>query len=260
MIARLTRIRIFPVKSLDPHEVESVAVNPGAGLRGDREWRLIDEAGRVADGKRLGEAIIGVRSRFDAASSRLALEAAEAAIEGTLDTDQAKLESWLSERFGERVRFERDGRHGFPDDVEASGPTLISRATLVEVGSWFGLDEEETRRRFRANLEIDGVPAFWEDGLYGPAGEPRYFSIGGVRFEAVNPCARCTVPGRDSTDGRIARPDFAKAFAQKRRETLPGWVEASRFDHYYRMSVNTRVPETCADLTIHVGDDLQTHP
>ncbi len=253
MTPRLARIRIYPVKSLDGVDIQAGTVNGGAGLRGDREWRLVDATGRVADGKRLGERIIGVRSRFDSAGARLALESGGESVEGSLDADAAALERWLSERTGETVHFERNAEKGFPDDTEASGPTLISRATLLAVASWFGLDEEEARRRFRANLEIDGVPAFWEDRLYGPAGEERFFRIGEARLEATHPCARCTVPSRDSRGGEIARSDFAKAFAQKRRETLPEWADGSRFDHFYRLSVNTRIPASEHGKTLAIG-------
>ena len=254
MNARLARIRIFPVKSLDPVELDSVAVHGGAGLRRDREWRFVDEAGRVANGKRLGAAIMGVRSRFDLVSSRLTLEIDGEAVEGSLEDDRSSHERRLSEHLGEVIRFERDSDRGFPDDTEASGPTLISRATLVEVAAWFGLDEEEVARRFRANLEVDGVPAFWEDRLCGAEGEPRFFQVGEVRLEAVNPCARCAVPSRDSYSGEIARPDFAKAFAEMRREALPQWAEPSRFDHFYRLAVNTRVPASEDGKAISVGD------
>jgi uncharacterized protein len=70
----------------------------------------------------------------------------------------------------------------------------------------------------------------------------------------VNPCARCAVPSRHPDTGKIEDPAFAKNFAERRRESLPGWARASRFDHFYRLAVNTRIPVAQAGLTIAVGD------
>src|SRR5258708_22298561 len=56
---------------------------------------------------------------------------------------------------------------GFPDDVIANGPTIVSTASLQVVCELFpGTTIDEARRRFRTTLEIEGVPAFWEDQLF----------------------------------------------------------------------------------------------
>lgn len=48
------------------------------------------------------------------------------------------------------------------------GPSVVSTATVETIASWFdGTRVESPRRRFRANFEISGVPAFWEDRLVG---------------------------------------------------------------------------------------------
>ncbi|MBI3697280.1 MAG: MOSC domain-containing protein, partial [Acidobacteria bacterium] len=144
-----------------------------------------------------------------------------------------------------------DAAVGFPDDTNASGPTLVSTATLCEVARWFGADLDEMRRRFRANLEIDGVPAFWEDQLIGVT-----FRLGEVAIEGVNPCARCAVPSRNSLTGEVVDPAFAKSFAERRAKALPPWADRRRFDHYYRLALNTRIPESEAGKIIRVGDCL----
>ncbi|MFM7034640.1 MAG: hypothetical protein ACKOYJ_05525, partial [Planctomycetia bacterium] len=76
---------------------------------------------------------------------------------------------WLSEALGIKVLIEERLDGGFPDDREATGPTLIATESLEEVARWFGFDLAEARRRFRANLEIGGCDAFWEDTLASPA-------------------------------------------------------------------------------------------
>ena len=87
------------------------------------------------------------------------------------------------------------------------------------------------RLRLRANLEIDGVPAFWEDRLFEEEGEAVPFYIGNVLLTGINPCQRCVVPTRDSKTG-IGDPQFTKTFIVKRQETLPQWTNRDRFNHF----------------------------
>ena len=229
----------------------------GAGLQHDRELRLADAEGRDVNGKLLGEKILRLRSEFDLAYHELTVRDGSSTLQARLPAQQARAEQWFSERLGMPIRIEQNASGGFPDDVAASGPTLVSRATLEAVAGWFGLDLEETRRRFRANLEIEGAPAFWEDRLFGADGLTRQFSMGEVLLEGVNPCARCTVPSRDSRSGALAPPGFAKLFAEKRRATLPEWAEPSRFDHFYKLAVNTRIPDSENGKLLHVGDEIR---
>ena len=253
----LARIRIFPVKSLDPVELDESIVLRNAGLAHDREFCLTDEAGDVLNTKRLGAPLIGIRSEFDLAFGEVTLHRNGAASRFRLPGEGAKMESWLTQALDQPVRLDHDPARGFPDDLDAPGPTLISTATLEEIARWFpGLDADEVRRRFRANLEIGGVPAFWEDRLFGPAGSAVRFRIGDVALEGLNPSARCTVPSLDSKTGAAPDPGFAKTFAERRRQTLPPWAEPSRFDHFYRVSVNTRIPESENGKSLHVSDEV----
>jgi hypothetical protein len=92
------------------------------------------------------------------------------------------------------VRLEENALAGFPDDTVAPGPTVVSAATLAEVSSWYEeLALEEIRRRFRANLIIDGVEPFWEDRLYSEEGRFVRFQVGNVTLEGVYPCQRSVV-------------------------------------------------------------------
>ena len=254
---RLARITIFPVKSLDGLDVQEIRVRGGAGLAHDREYRLVDEEGQTVNAKRYGEKLIALRSTFDLAFGELSLEHLGERLTARLPRDASDVEHWLSKRLDCSTSLERDPENGFPDDTTATGPTVISRATLSEVGSWFGLDEAEARRRFRANLEIDGVPPFWEDRLFEADGQTRRFQIGNVVLEGVNPCARCAVPSRDSRTGEILDKAFAKTFADKRKQALPSWAEASRFDHYYRLAVNTLLPKSENGKTLQRGDEVR---
>ena len=89
-----------------------------------------------------------------------------------LDEERLALAAVVSDFLGFPVQLQQNTTMGFPDDTDSSGATIISTATLTEVASWFpGINVDEMRRRMRANMEIDGVPAFWEDGLLAGSGE-----------------------------------------------------------------------------------------
>jgi uncharacterized protein YcbX len=146
---------------------------------------------------------------------------------------------------------------GVPDDGLAPGPTIVSTASLQTVCELFpGVALNEARERFRTTLEIDGVPAFWEDRLFGEnENYPVRFKIGEVAFEGSNPCARCPVPPRNPRTGDDLT-GFQKKFSEMRRNSLPPSSPAARFDHFYRLATNTRVPSTEQGQLIRVGDAL----
>jgi uncharacterized protein YcbX len=101
------------------------------------------------------------------------------------------------------------------------------------------------------------LPAFWEDQLYGEDERSVVrFRIGEVNFEGSNPCARCPVPARDPQTAADLL-GFQKRFTDLRRETLPPWAPAARFDHFYRLAVNTRVASTEIGKTLRLGQILQ---
>ncbi len=277
----LDRITLYPVKSLDGVEVASARVLPSGGLEFDRRWRLVDLDGRVVNAKRLAR-FHAIRAEFDlphklVTLSRWADAAHMAAETFPLVPGGEGPCGWLSEALGESVLLEERTDGGFPDDRDAPGPTLVSTASLAEVARWFGFDLAESRRRFRANLEIGGCDAFWEDTLASPARpglapsfadlpgdlpadpyaalpppEPLEFSIGEARFKATNVCRRCVVPSRDSQTAAVTA-HFRDAFEARRGRGLRPDVDASGWNHLYRLAVNT----ACLDAgSLAVGDPV----
>ena len=87
------------------------------------------------------------------------------------------------------------------------------------------------------------------------AGEDVLFRVGKVVLAGTNPCQRCVVPTRDTQTGE-AWPRFVSTFTQQRQATLPAWAESSRFDHFYRLAVNTRLARGRGGM-IHVGDAVE---
>ena len=109
----------------------------------------------------------------------------------------------------------------------------------------------------RTTIEIDGVPAFWEDKLFSESGIMVNFKIGNSQFLGVNPCQRCIVPTRNAVTAEVLS-DFQKIFIRKRRETLPEWVNKSRFNHYYKLTVNTQLANQETDnQIIKIGNEIR---
>lgn len=246
----LTRIRIFPIKGLDPLEVQSARVLPSGSLEHDREFALYDEEGNVISGKR-EKKIHRIRSEADFETGVFRFKYEGKVYEFTFEETKA-IEDFFSEVFGYRVFLKRS-EEGFPDDRKAHGPTLVSTATIREIAEWFGLEEENVRRRFRANLEIGGVPAFWEDSLVGED-YPKKFYVGEVLLSGEGISKRCPVPTRDPFTGEEFK-GFVRRFVEKRKETFPEWSPKRRFeDTFYRLCVNTCVLE---GGVLKVGDKLR---
>ena len=64
MTATLGRITIYPIKSLDGVDVESVAVLPNGALENDRRFALVDADGHYVNGKRTA-AVHRIRAAYD---------------------------------------------------------------------------------------------------------------------------------------------------------------------------------------------------
>jgi hypothetical protein len=259
---RLANIRLHPIKSLDPVYVNEARIGPAGGVELDRAWALYTPDNRWVNGKRT-PAIFAIRANFapDLKSVTLSVPGDGRQVpprEFAFPGDHEEAAEWFSVYFDQRI-IVRNSANGFPDDPDANGPTIISTASLRKVCDWFAdvnIDLEEARRRFRTTLEIDGVPAFWEDRLFGAPNTyaPR-FRVGEVEFEGSNPCARCSVPPRDSYTA-ANNVGFQKRFSELRRESLPAWATPERFDHFYRLATNTRVALSQAGKTLRVGDPL----
>ncbi len=260
VIPRLANLRLHPIKSLDPVSVLEARIGPSGGLTLDRAWALYSVDGRWVNGKRT-PAIHLIRAAFspDLAKVTLSVPGDRRAVpEHTFSFPAAHNDAaeWFSMFFEQQI-IVRCSPNGFPDDSIASGPTIVSTATLQAVSEWFpGLTLEDVRLRFRTTLEIAGVPAFWEDQLFGEDERSSVrFQIGEVHFEGSNPCARCPVPPRDPFTG-VPIESFQKHFTQQRQATLPAWSPRPRFDHFYRLATNTRVPSSESNKLLRKGDPL----
>jgi uncharacterized protein YcbX len=275
---RLANIRLHPIKALDPAPVNEARIGPNGGLELDRVWALYSADGRWVNAKRTA-AMHLIRASYapDISSVTLTVPGDRRKIPAmsfAFPGDAESAAEWISMYFEQAIQV-RYTREGFPDDGLAPGPTIVSTASLQAVCEWFpGMTLDEARRRFRTTLEIDAdhsaigneldrssgaaetLPPFWEDQLFAESETSVVrFKIGDVAFEGSNPCARCPVPARESQTG-ITNDGFQKRFTDLRGAQLPPWAPAERFDHFYRLATNTRVPSTEHGKLLRLGDAL----
>jgi uncharacterized protein YcbX len=257
---RLALIQLHPIKALDPAHVNEARIGPGGGLEFDRAWALYSVDGQWVNGKRTA-AVHLIRAAFapDLSSVTLSVPGDRRKIPARTFAFPGNTEDaaeWFSVYFEQQI-IVRHSPEGFPDDNIANGPTIVSAASLQAVCELFpGMTLNEARLRFRTTLELDGVPAFWEDQLFGEEERSAVrFRIGEVNFEGSNPCARCPVPPRDPHTGIII-PGFQRRFSDFRRANIPNWAPEARFDHYYRLATNTRVAPTESGKILRLNDSV----
>ncbi|ELY38522.1 MOSC domain-containing protein [Natronorubrum tibetense] len=265
-MVRLERIRVHPIKSLDAVSIGAGEIVDNGGLAWDRRYAIVeqpsetdsttDSVGQYVNGKR-ERLIHNLEATYDLERETVTVgeRGSDETVTFHLELDRDCFASWLSDYFGYPVEVVRDDEGGFPDDTDASGPTVISTGTLEAVASWYDdIDTDEMCRRLRPNLVLD-APAFWEDRLYDAPGQVVPFDIGSVTLQGVNPCQRCVVPIRDPDTGESTE-GFRETFVEQREATLPEWASEAWFDHYFRLMVNTYVPESSWGETLSVGDPV----
>ncbi|MFB6301367.1 MAG: MOSC domain-containing protein [Haloferacaceae archaeon] len=252
-MAHVARFTVYPVKGLDGVAVDEATVLPGGTLDGDREYALFDANGEVMNGKRTAR-VHDLSTDYEPETGLLTVATDGERRRFDLDAERERAAAWFSDFFGTDLRLERDGTLGHVDR-RGAGPSVISTATVETVASWFdGVDPAGMRRRLRANVEVGGVSAFWEDRFVGS--DAPAFIAGGVRFEGVEPCGRCVVPTRDPDTGDPT-PEFRKRFVERRRATFPEWADADAFDHLYTLMLIADVPEADRGATLATGDEVR---
>lgn len=253
----LGRIDLYPIKSLDGVSVKEARITSGGILEHDRVHAIVDGSGAYVNGKRTGRVNL-LRVAFGADFQEASFWTnGDASRQQFVLGEPAPLNRWLSDFFGFAVELASERSNGFPDDRKAFGPTICSEASLRSVVDWFPeLTLESARRRFRSNLEIEGVQPFWEDRLFGAPGASRPFRIGEVAFHGHNPCQRCIVPSRDPDGGVQSIPHFQRAFMDFRKKQTPSWANTEHFNHFYRFAINTSIPPAEAGKHLRVGDSI----
>lgn len=253
---RVERLRVYPVKGLDGIDRQAARIDEWGTLELDRSYALLDDAGTIINGKRTAD-IHRVSASFDPEGHLLTIATDDIGPETVSLAETAGRER-AGELFG--TVFDRSVRvvSAEPPAVDRPemGPSVISTATLEAVADWFeSISVDGARRRFRANIEVSGVPAFWEDRFV--ASDAPDFAIDGVRFEGVTPCGRCVVPTRDPDTGESI-DGFRERFVDRREASRPEWVDDRAFDQDYSLMILTDVPDSDRGEVIETGDTVTT--
>ncbi len=274
---QVTRIRLYPVKSLAGVDVRSASVRQW-GLEGDRRWGVVDANGTpvtarerngmlalrvepLADGGVLlhdgGGGIAGTGAgeplRVDPPTDAAPIPVGHSR-QGTALPAGDEADEWLSARLGAPVRLvwqpdplarvisERHG--GLPREglsLADAGPLLLTtEASLAQLDAWTPGDVAPLDMvRFRPNVVVDGDEPFAEDGW-------PFVELGTVRYRVTEICDRCVMTTIDPvTVARGKEP--IRTLAKHRR-----WEGATWFG--IRI-----VPllEPAASATLTVGDPVR---
>lgn len=202
---RIVGLHRYPVKGLSHQVLERVALEAGGAFPFDRAWAI--ENGRhefdPAAPRHIPKShfvmltrfdrLATLQSRFDEASRTLTLVRSSAVVaEGPLDTAEgrAALEAFLAADLADKLR-------GPPRIVSAPGHTffdlaakcvhIVNLESLRDLERWTGRTLDVTR--FRANILIDGVPA-WSELEW----EGREIAAGSARLKVFARTGRCSAP------------------------------------------------------------------
>jgi uncharacterized protein len=254
----VSNICIYPVKSLDGISLQKAQIGRGGCLLHDREYAILDGNGHFINGK--SNALVHLlRSKVDFENEIISFRHEEERTwnDFHLQKEKDAVDEYLSSFFKEPATLIQNSEGRFMDIPDIAGITILSTASLEEVAGWYnGMDMEEARKRFRATIEISGVPAFWEDKLFIEEGTAIEFKIGDATFLGISPRARCVVPTRHPETGEVIH-GFPRSFAKHRAASLPDWSTLEDYGHFYYLTVNCYIPPTEFSKWIGVGDEVK---
>lgn len=272
MKLQIAELNLFPVKGCRGIGLAQATV-AATGLEvdgiGDREWVVVDADGEflsqrehqkmallettLTPGSLLLKApgMLRLEVPFDSEGDVLPVRVWDDRISAVTQGEIADL--WLSNYLGvpaRLMRFDYEGRrlaaHRYTGKVDAPYKFADAFPLLITGTASLGALNEGLRRRqqapvtmarFRANLVLDGLPAFEEDYI-------KTLRIGPLTIRPVKRCARCTVPGVDPATGESspAVPDLL--------------AEMRRTDAGVMFGVNAIVVEGAGSL-LRVGDAVE---
>ncbi len=257
MEACVSRIRIYPIKSLDPVELKEAEIGIHS-LRYDREFAMLAHDGRFMNGKRSGR-VNELKATYDLLNYRVTFSDRSGGPVRSfhLLNDKSEAEKYLSDFFGEPISLVQNKQGQLMDIPTASSVTILSEASLQSLHEEFSdRTLEDVRLRFRATIELGGVEPYWEENLVGEPGNGMRLTIGDVEMIGVSPRARCNVPPRNPLTG-ITDKTFVKRMMKNRENTLPENSHIPAYGSLYHLTINTYIPESQKGKWLRVGDKLK---
>jgi uncharacterized protein YcbX len=210
----VTALAVTAVKGTRVVNVEEIELGP-AGARGDRRFFVIDDRGRMVNGKHYG-ALQSVIASYDELGGTLCLRFPDGrSVAGTI-ADGGEVEArffstmrtgvlvdgpWsaaISEHVGQPLRLVQT--RSAVDRGRDGAASLISRASLERLAEEGGIDAIDARR-FRMLIEIDGVPPHAEDGFVGHT-----VAVGETVIRFSGHVGRCIITRRDPDSGVVDLP------------------------------------------------------
>lgn len=237
----VTGLYIYPVKSCQGIKLSEMKIT-ARGPMYDRQWMIVDENNQfltLRTFSKLAEiktAIQGPFLHLYVGSNKIFInteEDCEKTEDVTIwdETLQAGIENKsineaLSDFFSKTVKLVRYQKQSFRDLRDAA--TDVVKETmftdtrpilLVNENSLHNLNEKLKAKkaapsvieRFRANIIVDGFPAYFEDQL-------QEVKIGNLQFQKPKLCARCPVITQDVATGKVVSKETLQTLAEDRKK------------------------------------------
>lgn len=210
-VLSVARLSIAPVKSLALAHPAEIVLEPW-GVPENRAFYLVDEDGRLFDGSRFGP-LVRISAGYELASERLTLglpggEVVTGAV--TVEGEVVATTFWgrdvkgrevagpwseaISRFIGRPLRLMRPERPGDANDSFAV--SIVSSASVEELGRRAGTDGPPDIRRFRMLVEVAGCRPHEEDEWIGSS-----VRIGDATVRVAQQDARCVVTTQDPDTG-----------------------------------------------------------
>ncbi len=202
MTGRISSLFRYPVKGFTPEPVEEITLTPGVGIAFDRLWAVEDgppRPGKTPDFVPKQKfavlastpRVAAVRTRLDDATGVLtAMAHGHATFSGRLSVaeDRTAFGTWLTGFLGDDVRnalrvVEAEGSRRYTDHPEGQ-VSVINLASVRDLSKRMGVELDPLR--FRANIYVEGWPAWIEDDWTG-----RELVLGPTRVRVFEQIVRC---------------------------------------------------------------------
>jgi uncharacterized protein YcbX len=256
-IPKVSKLFIYPVKSLDPVELTQAEIGIHS-LKNDRVFAMMGEDGRYVNGKRTGK-VNRLKASYDLEKGLIHLTPRDKEQIETfeLNINNKKLNKYLADFFEIKLHLVHSEKGELLDVPYQSSATVISTASYQALLQDFPSHSlDDFRLRFRANIEIEGVEAFWEERLFHSPGKAVRFSIGDANMIGMTPRERCNVPPRNPLTGETDKT-FVKKIMKSRENSLPDFSNLKAFGNMYHLSIDTYLPPSEAGKVIRIGDEVK---
>jgi uncharacterized protein YcbX len=206
--AEIAGLYRYPIKGLTPEPLPTVVLEPGQTFPADRRYAIengpsgFDPAAPAWLHKSFylmlmrNERLAGLQTHYDDRSHLLTIRRdGQLAVSGDLETaaGRAAIEAFFAANFAQELkgppRVLSGGGHSF-SDVAKKVVSIINLGSLKAIENMVG--QPVHPMRFRANLYVQGWPAWSESGLLGQT-----LAIGDARLKIVKRIIRCAAVNVD---------------------------------------------------------------